>query len=171
MIEIKYGLFSAFVLFVWMIIEYTLLIPNFHEVGQYIGILSALIPVLGIFFGIKERRDKVNFGYISFKDAFKTGIVITFIIGVMIVVFTYVYYEYINPDFVNYLSAETEKKLIQQNVSREEINAALEIVRYQFSFSVQIIQQLLFVFVGGTIISIIIAMILKKHQRRTLPNS
>ena len=168
MIEIKYGLFSAFVLFVWMIIEYTLLMPSLHDLGQYIGIVSAIIPIMGIYFGIKERRDKVNFGYISFKDAFRTGIVITFIIGVMIVVFTYIYYEYINPDFVNILSTETEKTLIQNNASRDDINAALEIVRYQYSFSVQIIQQLLFVFVGGTIISIILAFLLKKYQRRGL---
>ncbi len=168
MIEIKYGLFSAFVLFVWMIIEYTLLMPSLHDLGQYIGIVSAIIPIMGIYFGIKERRDKVNFGYISFKDAFRTGIVITFIIGVMIVVFTYIYYEYINPDFVNILSTETEKTLIQNNASRDDINAALEIVRYQYSFSVQIIQQLLFVFVGGTIISIVLAFFLKKYQRRGL---
>lgn len=168
MIEIKYGLFSAFVLFVWMIIEYTLLMPSLHDLGQYIGIVSAIIPIMGIYFGIKERRDKVNFGYISFKDAFRTGIVITFIIGVMIVVFTYIYYEYINPDFVNILSTETEKTLIQNNASRDDINAALEIVRYQYSFSVQIIQQLLFVFVGGTIISIVLAFLLKKYQRRGL---
>lgn len=165
MTELKYGMFTSFILFIWMIIEYTLFIPNFHEAGLYIGIVAILIPVIGIFFGIRERRDKINFGYITFRDAFRTGIVITFITAVMIVLFTYVYYEFINPGYVNYLAAETEKALIQKNAVREEINAAVTVIRYQFSFNVQIIQQLLFVLLGGTAITFIVSIILKKERR------
>ena len=163
--ELKFGLFTSFILFVWMIIEYTLLIPNFHEIGIYMGLISVLIPIAGIFFGIKERRDKSNFGYIRFKEAFKTGITITFIIAVSTVLFTYVYYEYINPNYVNFLAAETEKSLLQKNVSREEISAAVTIIRYQFSFNVQLIQQLLFILIGGTAITTVVSMILKRSRR------
>ena len=168
MTELKYGMFTSFILFIWMIFEYTLLVPNFHELGLYIGIVAILIPVIGIFLGIRERREKTNFGYISFGEAFRTGIVITFIVAVMIVLFTYAYYEYMNPNYVNYLAAETEKALIKQNARREEINAAVTIIKYQFSFNVQIIQQLLFILLGGTAITFIVSMILKK-ERRTEP--
>lgn len=165
MIELKYGFFTSFILFVWMIIVYTLLIPNFHELGMYVGIVSVMIPVIGIYYGIKERRDKTNFGYIIYRDAFRTGIVITFIMAVMIVVFTYVYYEYINPNYVNYLAAETEKKLIQKNAGRDEINAAVIITKYRFSLNVQIIQQLLLILLGGTAITAIVSYILKRERR------
>jgi len=168
MTELKYGMFTSFILFVWMIIEYTLIVPNFHETGMYIGLVTILIPVIGIFLGIRERREKTNFGYITFSEAFRTGIVITFIVAVMIVLFTYAYYQFMNPNYVNYLAAETEKALIKQNAGREEINAAVTIIRYQFSFNVQIIQQLLFILLGGTAITFIISMILKK-VRRTKP--
>ena len=168
MTELKYGMFTSFILFIWMIFEYTLLVPNFHELGLYIGIVAILIPVIGIFLGIRERREKTNFGYISYGEAFRTGIVITFIVAVMIVLFTYAYYEYMNPNYVNYLAAETEKALIKQNAGREEINAAVTIIKYQFSFNVQIIQQLLFILLGGTAITFIVSMILKK-ERRTEP--
>lgn len=165
MTELKYGIFSSFILFVWMIIQYTLLVPNFHELGYYVSIVSLIIASAGIYSGIKERRNKTNFGYITYKDAFRTGIVITFIMTIMIVVFTYVYYEYLNPNFVNFLAAETEKKLIQRNSGREEINAAVTIIKYQFSFNVQIIQQLLLMLLGGTIISAVAAYVLKRERR------
>lgn len=161
----KYGIFTSFILSVWMIIEYTLLVPNFHETGMYLGIISILIPVIGIYLGIKERREKTNFGYITFGESFRTGIVISFIVAIMIVLFTYAYYEYLNPNYVNYLSAETEKTLIKQNAGREEINAAVTVIKYQFSFNVQIIQQLLFILLGGTAITFILSMILKKDRR------
>jgi len=165
MVELKYGLFSSFLLFVWMVFEYTLLVPNYHELGSYIGIVAAIIPVIGIYLGIREKRYKTNFGYITFQEAFKTGIVITFIIAVLVVVFTYVYYEYINPGYVNYLAAETEKSMLQNNAGRDEINAAVTIIRYQYSLNIQIIQQLLFILVGGSVISFIISMLLKKVRR------
>ena len=166
--EIRFGLFTSFILFVWMIIEYTLLIPNFHEIGIYMGIVSVLITIGGIFFGIKERRDKSNFGHINFKEAFKTGITITFIIAVLIVLFTYAYYEYINPGYVNFLAAETEKSLLQDNASREEITAAVTIIRYQFSLNVQLIQQLLFILIGGTVITTVVSILLKRNRRNKL---
>ncbi|MCY7362303.1 MAG: DUF4199 domain-containing protein [Ignavibacteria bacterium] len=165
MTEIKYGIFSSFLLFIWMVIEYTLLVPNFHEIGVYIGIVPVIIPVIGIYLGIKERREKINFGYITFKDAFRTGLVITFIVAIMIVLFIYVYYEFMNPNYVNFLAAETEKTLIKQNAGREEINAAVTIIKYQFSFNVQIIQQLLFILTGGTAITFILSMIMKREKR------
>jgi hypothetical protein len=165
MVELKYGLFSSFLLFVWMVFEYTLLVPNYHEIGSYIGFVAAIIPVIGIYLGIREKRFKTNFGYITFSEAFKTGIVITFIIAVLIVIFTYVYYEYINPNFVNYLAAETEKSMLQNNAGRDEINAAVTVISYQYSLNIQIIQQLLFILVGGTVISFIISMLLKKVRR------
>ncbi len=165
MTEMKYGIFTSFILSVWMIIEYTLLVPNFHELGMYLGIISILIPVIGIYLGIRERREKTNFGYITFGESFRTGIVISFIVAIMIVLFTYAYYEYLNPNYVNYLSAETEKALIKQNAGRDEINAAVTVIKYQFSFNVQIIQQLLFILLGGTAITFILSMILKKDRR------
>jgi len=165
MTEIKYAIFSSFLLFIWMVIEYTLLVPNFHEIGVYIGIVPVIIPVIGIYLGIKERREKINFGYITFKEAFRTGLVITFIAAIMIVFFIYVYYEFMNPNYVNFLAAETEKTLIKQNAGREEINAAVTIIKYQFSFNVQIIQQLLFILTGGTAITFILSMIMKREKR------
>ncbi|MFZ1322275.1 MAG: DUF4199 domain-containing protein [Ignavibacteria bacterium] len=163
--EFKFGLFTSFVFFVWMVLVYTIIVPNFYGAGEFIMFVSVFIPTIGIFFGIKERRDKSNFGHITYREAFRTGIVITFIISVMIVIFTYVYYEFINPDYVNFLIAKSEQSMISDNVPREQINAALTVTRYQFSLNVQIIQQLLFVLIGGSVISAVLAFLLKKEKK------
>ncbi len=162
MIEFKFGLFTSFLLFIWLIIEYTLLVPNYHQFSAYLSYIAVLIPVAGIYFGIRERKNKVNFGYISFKGAFRTGIIITLIVAVFVTIFVYVYYEYINPGFVNYLGAETEKKLLQDGVSRDEINASVEVIKYRYSLNIQMIQQLIFILIGGAVVSFVTAMLLKK---------
>jgi len=165
MTELKYGIFTSFLLFIWMILVYTLIIPNFHQSKMFIGFLALIFPAIGIYFGIKERRDKTNFGFIKFKDAFRTGIVITFILTVMIVLFTYVYYKYVNPDYVNEVAYETEKALMQENLKREIIDAEIAEAKYKFRFDIQIIQQLLYVLIGGTLISAIASFLLKKEKR------
>lgn len=166
MTEFKYGIFASFVLFVWKIIEYTLIVPNFYETGSYIGYISLIIPVVGIYLGIKERREKSNFGYIKFAEAFRTGIVISFIMAVSIVFFIYGYFKFINPNYVNYLAAEVEKTLLNRNAARQDINANLDFLKHQFNFYEQIIQQFLIVLLGGIAISFIVSMLLKKHQSR-----
>lgn len=164
--EFKFGIFTSFVFFIWMVLVYTIIVPNFYGAGEFIMFVSVFIPTIGIFFGIRERREKSNFGHITYKEAFKTGIVITFIISVMIVIFTYIYYEYINPDYLNFLMAKSEESMITNNIPRDQINAALAVIQYQFSLNVQIIQQLLFVLIGGTIISAVLAFLLKKEKRK-----
>lgn len=165
MTEFKYGLFSSFLLIIWMIIFYTLLIPNYHQFGSYISIIAFFIPFAGIYFGIKEKKLRSNFGYITLKDAFKTGMIITLIISVIMLVFVYIYYEYINPEVVNYLAAEAQRKLLSANASRDEINAELTIIKYQYSLNVQLIQQTLYVLAGGAIISFISSILLKKTRK------
>lgn len=165
MTELKYGIFTSFILFVWTIIEYTLIVPYLHQSKFYIGFIAAIIPLIGIYPGIKERRDKSNFGYIKFKDAFRTGIVITFILTVLIVIFTYVYYKFINPGYVNFLASETERAMMNANISRDLIDEEMLFVKKYFRFDWQIIQQLLYVLIGGTIFSFIVSMILKKENR------
>lgn len=168
MVEFKYGLFSSFLLFIWLIFEYTLLVPNYHQLSSYLSIIAVLIPVAGIYFGIKERKNKTNYGYISFKESFKTGVVIILIIAVSAVIFIYVYYEYINPDFVNIIGAETEKKLLRENAGRDEINASVDAVKYSYSLNIQLIQKLIFILLGGTVASFVISMLLKKtHRHKT----
>ena len=165
MTEIKYGIFTSFLLFIWMILVYTLIIPNFHQSKMFIGFLALIFPAIGIYFGIKERRDKSNFGFIKFKDAFRTGVVITFILAVMIVLFMYAYYKFVNPGYVNYVAYETEKALMSENLSRQIIDEEVATVKYKFRFDIQIIQQLLYVLIGGILISLIAAQILKKEKR------
>lgn len=165
MTEFKYGLFSAFLLIVWMIIFYTLLIPNYHQFGSYVSIIAFFIPFAGIYFGIREKRIRSNFGYITFKDAFKTGMIITLIISVIMMVFVYVYYEYVNPEFLNYLIAEAQKKLLASSASRDEINAEITIITYKYSLNVQLIEQTLYVLAGGTITSFIASFLLKKTRK------
>ena len=165
MTEIKYGLFSAFILIIWLIIQYTLLVPGYHEISYYMSFIVALIPAIGIFLGIKERKNIVNFGYISFKEAFKTGMIITLIIAAVVVIFIYVYYEYINPAFLNYLAAETERLMLQNNTGRDEINASITVIQYRYSLTIQLIMHLIFILLGGTAISFTASLLMKKMKR------
>ncbi len=166
MIEFKYGLFAAFIIFVMMIVEYTLLVPAVQITGYYIGIIASVIPLLVIYPAIKERRDKTNFGYITFKEGFRTGIVITFMIAVMIVIATYVYFEFVNKGVAVRIADEAGQNLLAAGSTSESANSTVRFIKENYSLQSQIITRLLLIMIAGTGISIITASMLKKTKRK-----
>ncbi|MEZ4690449.1 MAG: DUF4199 family protein [Ignavibacteria bacterium] len=70
------------------------------------------------FISIREKKDQVQFRIYYFQRCIQTGMIITLIISVIMMVFVYVYYEYVNPEFLNYLIAEAQKKLLASSASR-----------------------------------------------------
>ncbi|MBK6506027.1 MAG: DUF4199 domain-containing protein [Ignavibacteria bacterium] len=166
MIEFKYGLFAAFIIFVMMIIEYTLIVPAVQKAGYYIGIIASVIPLLVIYPAIKERRDKTNFGYITFREGFRTGIVITFMIAVMIVIATYVYFEFINKGVAVRIADEAGQNLLAAGSSSESASSTVTFIKENYSLQSQIITRLLLIMIAGTVTSIITASMLKKTKRK-----
>jgi hypothetical protein len=94
------------------------LYPLYRLAGYYIGIIASVIPLLVIYPAIKERRDKTNFGYITFREGFRTGIVITFMIAVMIVIATYVYFEFVNKGVAVRIAEEAGQNMLAAGSSK-----------------------------------------------------
>lgn len=166
MIELKYGLFSAFLIFILSIIEYTILVPSMNEGAFYAGILGTVLPLLMILPAIKERRNKLNFGYINFKEAFRSGLIISFMTTVMITVATYIYFEFVNKGLTSRLAQEVEQNLISSGVQRENLVASVNFVKTNYDLQTMIILRLVLILAAGTLISFISANLLKKSRRK-----
>lgn len=83
-----------------------------HTMGttsMVIGFLSMLIAFSLIFVAVKNYRDNENNGVISFKKAFRIGILITFIASSMYVLTWGYIYHYHMPDFMEIYSKQMIK--------------------------------------------------------------
>lgn len=79
-----------------------------------------ILILLGVFIAIYAQKKKNN-GFLEFKDALKTGVVFCFVLGIIVSVFNYVYFEFISPDTLDYFLSNERKEAIAHNATAEQI--------------------------------------------------
>jgi hypothetical protein len=77
-----------------------------------LGYLSYLVLIGGLFLSIKAYRDQFNDGFVSYGRAVGYGVLVALLAGVISSVFTFVLYEFIDPNLIDKLLLESENKMI-----------------------------------------------------------
>ena len=98
--ELKYGVMFAGIVVVYVMLEHLLGINTTrHDIGQYSRLAGVLVPIVGIFFGIKAKRDKELNGTMRFWQGVKTGFLIAVIQTTLTTLWFLFYGRVINPQF------------------------------------------------------------------------
>jgi len=131
-ITIKYGITTAIIIIILMLIEYmmewdkSLLMRN-------VGFLSLVILAVGVYYGIKSKRDNEHFGYIDYSDALWSGLVISLWVGTITGIFSYFYSKYINPDLANAIIKERQELMFKMNINPEKIAKRILWLKKEYS--------------------------------------
>jgi len=92
---IKFGLILTVMCLIWFVSSY---LKNEHLnpplLKKVIGFIAIAVPII---FGIRTFK-KENSGFLSFKEALKTGIGISAIASILLTIFYYVFLTVIEPD-------------------------------------------------------------------------
>lgn len=168
-IVVKYGLIAGIILSAMICtMAYMVGDSTDFEKGESFGYIFMVAAFSTIFFGIREMRDKLSGGVISFNKAFRTGLLIT-IIGTACYVITWmVYFNFIDNTFVERYSAffiENVKESGKPAADIEkEIAAFKENMASYKSPWVMAMFTFLEVFPIGLIISILCAVMMKRSE-------
>lgn len=128
----------------------------------YLAVVSVIIT-----FSIKEYRDQLNNGFISFKKGFGSGFLTGLIACLLGIVFTFIYYSYI-VDMSSEISSQTDeliKKLKEKNLSDEQIAQSIKMTSFFFKIPILVTMGFLIGLFINTIIALISAAILKKEVK------
>lgn len=125
--------------------------------------LIAMIVI--IFLGIKKYRE-LNNGFLKMGEALKTGIGIALIGAIISLIYTFIFLNYIEPDYMNKMMEIQEEALIERfpDFTDEQIESQMEMVK---KFSTPIMTTAMALIVSlffGFIISLISGFILKKSD-------
>jgi hypothetical protein len=137
---------------------------TFYEVATidlYRFIIGLFLLITGIFICIFLKR-KSNAGTLEFKDAFKTGVIFTFFMALVLAIFNYIYYKFIAADAVEFYVSEAKKQVLANKTRPEDLAGFEERVRNYFSSFKMFMSTLML----GVIISLVEAGILKKKPKR-----
>ncbi|GEO06504.1 hypothetical protein AAE02nite_41680 [Adhaeribacter aerolatus] len=142
-------------------------LAGFHgsEVGRYTGFAALLFTILGIYFGIRAYRNHDRAGRINFWQGVLAGVVISIFAGVITAAFTFVYLQYINPGFVDFMVNLKRQTLEQQGATEVQIQSNEMVTREIFQPLPQALRSFGGYLAAGSLFSLIMAGLLKTKRQ------
>jgi hypothetical protein len=163
--SVKYGLILGGSLMVFPLILYGIGMDKDESMYVVSSVINIIFPALFIFLGIKEARDTVGNGYISFGNGFSTGMVISLVGGALSALFSYLYFAVLNPSMVTFIRMREEQKMIEERGMTEENVAQLSsTMEFWTSPAMMSAFSFLGMIILGAVLSLICAGILKKEN-------
>ena len=131
------------------------------------NLVSYLIYIGGLYWGIVTIREKRLEGVMPYGKAFGTGFWITLFVAIVLAIFAYFYLKDINPGALADATAQAEDKILARNpdISDEDLQKALDMVKTFANPAMSAVMQFLSNLVAGTIFSLIIAIFAKREDR------
>ncbi|WP_319503245.1 DUF4199 domain-containing protein [uncultured Draconibacterium sp.] len=166
--SLTYGLYVALIsIFINVIIWAGGVMESLGIFGSVIvALLSFVISFVILFIFTKNYRNKEFEGYISFAEAFKFAMLVTVVSTVILVIYTYIFHSFIDPNYMENLMASMQQKTLEFMESRGVPDASIDQAMEKFkeipTIAKTLRQAALSGIIGGGIISLIVAAIVKK---------
>jgi hypothetical protein len=174
-IVLTFGLIAGVILSVMMAVTLPFIDDIGFDKGEIIGYTSMLAAFLLIYFGIRQYRDKVAGGQVSFGRAFAVGMSIAAVAALCYDVTWLVIYSRTGPEFATRYQAHVMEKARAEGKSQAELDAqAAELKRnfelYQnpaIRFGITFLEPM----PVGLIVSLVSAGVLSRRRRNGLSSS
>lgn len=159
---LKYGIILALISILITVILYVTGMLTNSMASSILGLLGLVASIAVIVLAIKSHRDVSQNGYITLGQAFGVGIITSLVSSVIGAIFTYILYKFIDPGLIEELWTMTEEGMIDDGMSEDSIDAAMEM-----SKSFMSAEFLSLVSLGGVccgaVVSLIAGLILKNE--------
>ena len=130
--------------------------------GSYTNLAELAVIALAIPIAVFIAR-RENDGMITFNNAIKTGIGTTAIAAVVVCVFTFIYFKFMNTAVQDNAVSEAVKYALEKKLDVEETKKTIEGAKQVFSPFVQATSALFGIMLTGFFVSVISAVALKKE--------
>ncbi len=151
--EIKWALYFALMMLVWMVFERMAGLHDEHIDKHPLITNFVAIPAIAMYvFALRQKREKAYGGHMSYKQGFMSGLIMTLVITILSPLTQYITSTIITPDFftnaINY--AVSEGKMSQTEAED------------YFSLTNYVKQTILFTPVMGIVTTAIVAVFVKR---------
>ncbi|MBK7963863.1 MAG: DUF4199 domain-containing protein [Bacteroidetes bacterium] len=160
-IALKYALIYSGINIVWGLFMFVTDLTR-SDMSWVFNILSMIIPIVCIVLATKEYKATIGNGWMKFSDVFKQALIIFVIGGIITAAYTVLYVTVIDPEFMTYIQEKQMTKMLEMGMPEEQIEIALnQSAKFQTPFWM-FTWTLLGSMLIGTLISLIMAAVLKK---------
>jgi hypothetical protein len=153
-------------------VVYTLIIYYLDLMfNVYQGYILYLIQILSLFILIKTYRENYKNGFITYGQAISSGIVISLYTAIIYAAFIYILYAFIDSGLVNKQLAGMEENFVKAGLPQNFIDSGLEMQKKFLQLKIFAPIRLISNFLGGTIISLIVAIFIRREGNALTDNS
>lgn len=160
MVSLGYGVIIALAVIVFSLILFLL---NMNQ-GSGLEYFSYLIVLAGIFLAQFNFRNKYLGGFITYGEAFKIGMLSSLFLGIIMGVYTYIFFKYIDPGALEAGMALAEQKMMDQGRSDQEIEQGLKFMEMVNNVGWYTFFAVVGNFFIGSIFGLITAIFVKKED-------
>jgi len=165
----RHGLLAGLALiFLGLIVHLSGMVDYTNQGGAsnwIVNIINWAITIAAIVLAVKRHRDEELGGYITFGRSFYVGFLVTLVIGVVSVVWGYLFFAFIEPDLIEtILDASREQMIEKQGMSEEQAEQGLQMMGWMFTPFMMSLMGGIFSIVAGIVFSLIIGAFMKREQ-------
>ena len=166
---IKFSLIYALALIGLMLVFFILDMPI--KDNWVMNILNIVIVAGAIFYGLKSTRDETLNGFMSYGEGLGAGCFIVLFATIILTAYNYLHMTVIDPDMMNRVIEEAQRKMIEKGDSEENIDMAMQYIKKFSTPGIASIFAFIFQFLFGFVITLIVAIFTKKDNPDKLYNS
>jgi hypothetical protein len=159
-VSLGYGVIIALAIIVFSLILFLLNLTK----GSGLEYLQYLILLAGLFLAQINFRNKYQGGFITYGKAFTVGMLTSLFLSVIMGIYTYIFFQYIDPGAMEEAMTIAEQKMMDQGLSDMQIEQGMAIARKFQSVWMYTFFAIILNFIIGMIFSLITANFVKKED-------
>ncbi|MFI5164116.1 MAG: DUF4199 domain-containing protein [Bacteroidia bacterium] len=136
---------------------------QFSGIGAYSGLIALALTGVPLYFGIRHKKNHELGGYITIRQVMIAGVVISLQACVMVAVYNFIHYSFIDKEVIAYWTAEAKRLGALEKKSDAEIQAAIIMLTEFYSPFKQATVALVGILGTGTVLSFILSTFFVKN--------
>lgn len=133
--------------------------------GTILFLMLYLFLLFGIYFAIKKKKEQ-NGQIISYKEALLQGLILSLSTAIFSVIFTYIFYELLYPNYVADILNALKTQMQNANVPVEKLEAKLLEKQEYYRTSMQSFYSFIGNFITGSAFTLLLSFFLKSNNRK-----
>ncbi len=162
-IMLNYGAILGFASIIVMLINY--IVGDIYQPHWSLMIFSLAVTSTIIVFGLKKVKE-MNSGFLSVGEAIKTGLGISLISALIYIVYLFIFYNMIEPDYFINMAKVQEQMIIERypNLTDEQMEGAIKNAGMFANTGANLTLTMIVSLFFGLIISLIAGLVMKKTE-------
>jgi Protein of unknown function (DUF4199) len=132
--------------------------------NPYQGYVFYIVQAVVLFIFIKSYRENYKNGFLTYSQAFASGVVISLFTAIIYAIFIYILYAFIDTDLVNKQLAFVEETFVKAGLPQAFIDSGLKMQKKFLQPAIYAPTKLFSSFLSGTILSLFVAIFIKKEN-------